>query len=202
MDAEAWNDRYGQQPLLWKPVANRLFTSLVDELPAGRALDLGAGEGGNAVWLAEQGWRVTAVDFSSEALKRMSGLARERGVKIETVEADVLAFQPTLEAFDLVALLYLQLPAAELHRVLDLSVDALAPGGTLIVIAHDVRNLEEGVGGPQDANVLLDTVAVTDQVTERLEVIRAETLTRSVEGQDRAALDALVVATKPQVSSA
>lgn len=200
MDAETWNQAYLQQPLIWKAAPNRLFSSLVAGLTPGKALDLGAGEGGNAVWLAEQGWSVTAVDFSTTALERAGALARDRGVELDLVEADVLSYQPEDAAFDLVALLYLQLPMDQLKDILKSAVRALAPDGHLIVIAHDVRNLEEGVGGPQDARVLLDPKSAVEQLAD-LEIVRTATVTRSVEGADRPALDALIVARRPSGTS-
>jgi hypothetical protein len=115
-------------------------------------------------------------------------------VTVRWEEADVLAWQPA-DTFDLVAVLYLQLPEAERRRALRIAVEAVRPGGTLLVVAHDTRNLDEGVGGPQDPTVLYtpsDVVADTVGSGSELIVERAETVERPVEGAGRPALDCLV----------
>ena len=111
---EDWNARYAQKELVWTAEPNRLFAAEVGGLAPGRALDLACGEGRNAVWLAERGWQVTGVDFSDVALAKAAELAASRGVEVEWVVADVLDYEPEPRAFDLVAVLYLQLPREEL----------------------------------------------------------------------------------------
>ena len=125
---EDWNARYAAKELVWTAEPNRLFASEVEALEPGRALDLACGEGRNAVWLADKGWRVTAVDFSDVALAKAERLAASRGVEIEWVLADVLDYEPERRAFDLVAQLYLQLPHDELVQANRSAADAVAPG--------------------------------------------------------------------------
>ena len=195
---EDWNARYAAKVLLWTAEPNRLFASEVEGLEPGRALDLACGEGRNAVWLAERGWRVTAVDFSDVALEKARRLAASRGVEVEWVVADLLAFEPDPRSFDLVALLYLQLPHEELERAVAAAAEAVAPGGTLIVLGHDTRNLTEGHGGPKDASVLYTPADVVRWVGD-LVVERADTVHRSVplEDGEAVALDAFVRARRP-----
>ena len=195
---EDWNARYAAKELLWTAEPNRLFASEVEGLEPGRALDLACGEGRNAVWLAERGWRVTAVDFSDVALEKARRLAASRGVEVEWVVADLLAFEPDPRSFDLVALLYLQLPHEELERAVAAAAEAVAPGGTLIVLGHDTRNLTEGHGGPKDASVLYTPADVVRWVGD-LVVERADTVHRSVplEDGEAVALDAFVHARRP-----
>ena len=195
---EDWNARYAAKELLWTAEPNRLFASEVEGLEPGRALDLACGEGRNAVWLAERGWRVTAVDFSDVALEKARRLAASRGVEVEWVVADLLAFEPDPRSFDLVALLYLQLPHEELERAVAAAAEAVAPGGTLIVLGHDTRNLTEGHGGPKDASVLYTPADVVRWVGD-LVVERADTVHRSVplEDGEAVALDAFVRARRP-----
>ena len=100
MDRHAWDDRYRDREWLWTVDANRFVVQEVTGLAAGKALDLAAGEGRNAVWLAKQGWDVTAVDFSSVALKRAGELALREGVEIATVAADLGEYVPEPGAFD------------------------------------------------------------------------------------------------------
>ena len=172
---EDWNARYAQKELVWSAKPNRLFAAEVAALSPGRALDLACGEGRNAVWLAERGWRVTGVDFSDVALAKAAELAASRGVEVEWVAADVLGYEPESHAFDLVVLLYLQLPRTELLHAVRTGAGAVAPGGTLVVLAHDTTNLTRGHGGPKDAAVLYtaeDVVpALGDLVVERAEAV-------------------------------
>jgi SAM-dependent methyltransferase len=192
---EDWNARYARKELLWTAQPNRLFATEVERLGPGRALDLACGEGRNAVWLAQRGWHVTGVDFSDVALAKAAELAASRGVEVDWVLADVLDHEPAPGAFDLVAVLYLQLPHDELARALRNAVRGVAPGGALVVLGHDTRNLTDGYGGPRDASVLFtpaDVVASLDGLT----VERAETVERTVTQDDgeAVALDAFVLA--------
>src|ERR1039457_818433 len=98
MDREAWNQRYADAELVWSADANRFLVEAVTALPPGRALDLGAGEGRNAIWLAERGWRVTAVDFSAIGLQKARRLAEARGVEVNWTEADLRSYTPSRRA--------------------------------------------------------------------------------------------------------
>jgi SAM-dependent methyltransferase len=195
---EDWNARYGGSKLLWTAEPNRLFASEVEELEPGRALDLACGEGRNAVWLAERGWRTTAVDFSDVALAKAAQLAASRGVEVEWVLADVLELVVEPRTFDLVAVLYLQLPHQQLVHALRVASDALAPGGVLVVLGHDTTNLADGYGGPKDAAVLFTPDDVVAELGG-LEIERAEQVRRVValEDGEAVAIDALVRARRP-----
>jgi SAM-dependent methyltransferase len=192
---EDWNERYSRKELVWTAEPNRLFAAEVDGLEPGRALDLACGEGRNAVWLAERGWRVTAVDFSDVALAKAERLASTRDVDVEWILADVLDHHPGRRAYDLVAVLYLQLPRDELARAVRRAAEAVAPGGTLIVLGHDATNLEDGYGGPKDAAVLFTPEDVVTEIGD-LVVERAEKVRRTVALADgeAVAIDALVLA--------
>jgi 2-polyprenyl-3-methyl-5-hydroxy-6-metoxy-1,4-benzoquinol methylase len=198
MDATAWDHRYSGSELVWSGEPNRTVAAEVGGLAPGRALDLAAGEGRNAVWLARQSWQVTAVDFSATGLDKARRLAEQHGVHIETLTADVTGFQPEPGRYDLVLVAYLQLPAPVLAPVLAAAADALAPGGTLLLVGHDRANLAEGVGGPQDPAVL-HTVADVTTALDGLRIVTAEQIRRpvQVEGTRRFAIDTLVRATRP-----
>jgi SAM-dependent methyltransferase len=190
---EDWNERYARKELVWTAEPNRRFASEVGGLEPGRALDLACGEGRNAVWLAERGWEVSGVDFSDVAIAKAKELAASRGVDVEWVVADVLEHEPGRRAFDLVTVLYLQLPRDELVRALRTAAGAVAPGGTLFVLGHDTTNIEHGHGGPKDSSVLFapeDVVpALGDLVVERAEKVRR---TVALEDGEATAIDALV----------
>jgi len=194
-----WNARYAQKELLWTAAPNRRFAEEVAGLAPGRALDLACGEGRNAVWLAERGWEVTGVDFSDVALVKAAQLATSRGVEVEWVVADVLDHDPVAGAFDLVVVLYLQLPREAMLRAIRGAARAVAPGGTLVVLAHDTTNLTAGHGGPKNASVLYTAEDVVPEL-RGLEVERAEAIERTVLLPDReaVAIDAFVRARRPR----
>ncbi len=194
----AWDQRYSGPDLVWGAGPNRFVTAEVTALPAGRAVDLGTGEGRNAIWLAERGWQVTAVDFSVAGLARAARLAAERGVSVDWVQADLLDYQPAPGAYDLVLVAYIHLPAAGLARVFRAAAAAVAPGGTLLVIGHDRDNITRGHGGPQDPGRLYTPAAVTAEL-DGLTVRRAEQVMRPVQTPEgeRTAIDTLVRAERP-----
>jgi SAM-dependent methyltransferase len=196
---EDWNARYAaKEELVWTAEPNRCFAGEVGGLEPGRALDVACGEGRNAVWLAERGWQVTAVDFSDVALGKGARLAETRGVEVDWIVADVLEYAPDPGGFDLVVVLYLQLVHEQFVRALRHAADALAPGGTLFVLGHDTTNLVDGYGGPKDVSVLFTPEDVTAAL-EGLVVQRAEKVERVVALDDgeATAIDALVRATRP-----
>lgn len=176
MDAEQWDERYAASDLVWSAEPNSFVVSLVDGLTPGSAIDVGAGEGRNALWLAEQGWQVTAVDFSSVAVER--GRARPGGDDVDWQVADITTYAPS-ETFDLVLLCYLHLPRRAMRRVLEHARSWVAPGGRLVLIGHAVRNLTDGVGGPDDVDRLQDeelyAAAAQGMVVERLEEVERDT---------------------------
>ena len=192
MDAGAWDERYAESDLLWGAEPNRLFAEVTRRLEPGRALDLAAGEGRNAIWLARQGWDVTAIDFSPVAVERGKAIARDLGAEVRFEVADLHDYEPEPGAFDLVAILYLHVDPDLRRTVHRRAAEALAPGGTLVVLGHDVRNIDEGVGGPQDPSILLSPALVSNDLSG-YEVERAETVTRTVAGEERDALDSLVI---------
>jgi SAM-dependent methyltransferase len=194
MDSAEWDARYAGAEVVWSAEPNRFVEQECRSLPPGRALDVAAGEGRNAIWLAGLGWQVVAVDFSAVALAKGQRIAERLGVAeaVAWVRADVRTWVPIPEAFDLVVVAYLHLPAADRLVVLEHAVTGLAPGGTLVVVSHDRVNLVSGVGGPQDPSVLYgpeDLIADLAFVGE-LTVERAATLERPTPAGT--ALDALV----------
>jgi 2-polyprenyl-3-methyl-5-hydroxy-6-metoxy-1,4-benzoquinol methylase len=193
VEREDWNAKHGEAGPLFGVEPNRFLVAEVGQLPPGRALDVACGAGRNAVWLAERGWAVTGVDFAEVALANARALAGERGVEVEWEQADLRDWQPAEAAFDLVVVLYLQLPAAELSAILARTASAVAPGGTLLVVGHDRENLNGGHGGPKDLAVLFTPAEVAREL-RGLEVEKAERVLRPVETEDGEAhaIDALV----------
>ncbi len=198
MDAHDWDDRYRGATHLWTERPNQLLVEEISGLKPGRALDLGAGEGRNAVWLAEQGWQVTAVDFSGVALERGAAAAKRSGVHVEWVPADLTEYTPAAAVFDLVVILYLHLQPAARRGVLERAAMALRPGGRLLIVGHDLENLAGGHGGPQEPSVLYTPDLIAAELPG-LTLARNETVKRQAHTHEgvATAFDTLVLAMKP-----
>ena len=198
VDSEDWNQRYEGGELLWTAQPNRFLVEEVADMAPGRALDVGCGEGRNAVWLAKQGWSVTGVDFSDVGLDKARRLAESEEVSVEWVLADLRTYQPETDAYDLVVVLYLHLPAPERRTVHAAAVRSLRPGGSLVVVGHDLTNLSDGYGGPQDPAILFTPDDVVEDLPT-LSILKATRVTRTVstDAGERTAVDALVRAVRP-----
>ncbi len=132
-----WDRRYGGDRV-WSGNPNGALVAEIAELAPGRALDVGAGEGGDAVWLAERGWAVTASDISGQGLARAAAEADRRGLAIECLHVDANAldaFEP--DRYDLVTSHYPAIPRTPDGRGVENLLAAVAPGGTLLVVHHD-----------------------------------------------------------------
>jgi SAM-dependent methyltransferase len=199
VEAADWDTRYAQHELVWGSDPNRWVVEQCADLPPGRALDLACGEGRNTIWLAGRGWAATGVDFSGVALARAAELADRAAPsgEVHWVQADLAGYLPEPQAYDLVLMAYLQLPAPERRRVVRAAAGALAPGGALLVIAHDSANLTDGVGGPQDPSVLYTVADLISDLRDRpdLTIVRAEPVLRPVSSGEvtRHAVDALLL---------
>ena len=201
MDRAAWDARYREKDLLWTAEPNRFLVEVASDLEPGVALDLAGGEGRNAVWLAERGWRVTVLDWSKVALDKGRTLAEARGVAADVtfMETDLLDWEPAQASADLVIVVYLQTPSPHRERVWRNAAAAVRTGGRLIVIGHDSSNLTDGYGGPQDSAVLFTADEVSAVLAGSLTVERSERVERPVEGEDgmHVALDNVTVAFRP-----
>src|SRR5664279_1299230 len=167
MDSASWDSRYQGRELVWTSEPNRFLVAEAEALAPGRAIDLACGEGRNAVWLAERGWQAVGADFSEVGLQKARELANRRGVNVEWVAADLLDYPPDPRAFDLVLVFYLQVPTAERLPILQAAAEAVAAGGTFLLVAHDSTNLEHGHGGPQDPDVLYTAHDVVTDIAGR-----------------------------------
>ncbi len=134
-EREFWNQAWAEHEDA-EPKADALLADEIKGLTPGRALDLGCGVGGNAVWLVEQGWQVTAVDFSDMAIEKARHLAEKHGVEVKFLVDDASTFQSEGE-FDLIATFYIQLPPEQRTAMLTRAKSLLAPSGTLLFIGHD-----------------------------------------------------------------
>lgn len=155
--SDFWDARYAaaaaSDDTVWSLEPNAWIAATVGDLTPGTAVDLGAGEGRNALWLASLGWRVTAVDFSSVGLETGRRRAESLGLEVTWVTADATTWVAP-HPVDLVVMAYLQLPVAAFAAAVARATESLTPGGTLALISHDRDNLTRGVGGPQDPAML------------------------------------------------
>ncbi len=149
---EYWDDRYGSAPTIWSGRPNPHLVDQVTGLAPGAALDVGCGEGADAIWLARSGWQVTGIDISQVALDRAAGVAAAAGAdvagRISWQQVDLLGWTPPDQQFDLVSAQFMHLPRpalAALHRGL---AAAVRPGGTLLIVGHHPSDLQTSMGRP------------------------------------------------------
>ena len=193
MDATMWNDRYGASELIWGKGPNQFLAPLVEDLTPGRALDVASGEGRNAIWLARQGWDVTAVDFSQTGIDKARTLASD--TVVDWVVGDVTSYEPD-GVFDLVVVFYLHLMPSDLADAFSMATAALAPGGTFFGVGHALANLTDGYGGPAHPEVLWTEELIAPMV-EGLSVVELGERLRPVPDADATAIDLVVHATAP-----
>ena len=204
MDSAGWDARYAESDLVWSAEPNLFVAQTTAEFPPGRALDVAGGEGRNALWLADSGWDVTVVDFSTVAVgraERLWALREQQRGSVTGRVGDVTEGPWPSAAFELVVIAYLHLPPPQRRSMLRHSARAVTPGGHLLVVAHHSDNLTSGYGGPQDPALLYTPEdVVADVEGTGLVIVRAETVIRELHRDDgpQQALDALVLAVLPE----
>jgi SAM-dependent methyltransferase len=171
MDAPSWDEMYRCSDQVFSGNPNPVLVTEVSGLPPGRALDVGCGEGADALWLARRGWRVTAVDIAATALARAAGTGTDVADRVTWTRADLTTTAPG-GVFDLVSVHYFPLPRRPDHSALRGLLAAVAPGGTLLFATHHLADLSPRPGfdpgdyyQPDDIAPLLDD-AWTVQVHE------------------------------------
>lgn len=199
MDAEEWDRRYAAKPRVFSERPTPFLVELTAGLEPGRALDLGAGEGRHAVWLASHGWHVTAVDQSRVALEKAERWARSEGVRVDTVQANVLVHEPAARSFQLVLIAYMHPSPEEREVLFPRAANAVAPGGYLLVVGRHLNDLgRDNHRGPPDPDRRFTPERLAGPF-HGLEVLRREARWRKVDDDlgPEAVLDALVWARRP-----
>ena len=193
--AAFWDRRYGEAGRLWSQNANALLVEFASDLPPGRALDIGAGEGRNAIWLAKAGWEVTALDVSSVGLDRAAQGAAEEGVALELVAGDWREYAAP-SPIDLAVISFMHPHPGERATMFERARASLVPGGHLFTVGVDVS--EHGRRGPPDP----DRLYTPERLREALsgfEVLRCEPVAYEGESRDgrRSVLDVVAIAQRP-----
>ncbi len=156
----------------------------------GRAIDVAAGEGRHALWLASRGWEVVAVDFSEVALRRAQARARADALAVGFVVADVHTMRLPPARFDLVLAAFFHPRPSERPALYPAMAGAVAPGGSLLLVSYDKANLTEGAGGPRDPDFLLDPPALAEELEALgLDVTRADTVRSRATAADGTEVD-------------
>jgi SAM-dependent methyltransferase len=144
---EYWEERYGAPGYTWSGNPNPVLVTEASDLPPGRALDIGSGEGGDAMWLAARGWIVTGVDLAEAALEKARRHAEsvdpDSAARIDWQQHDLTEWAPERGAFDLVSSQFMHLPQPHRDALFRALADAVAPGGTLLVVGHDAADAHE-----------------------------------------------------------
>lgn len=159
-DREFWEDRYRSAPQVWSGRPNRQLVDEVGDLAPGRALDVACGEGGDALWLAGRGWVVTAVDLAQTALDRVAAAAAQAGpevaARVRTERVDIAGWDAGEGGYDLVTTHFLHLPPEVRAVAFARMARAVAPGGTLLVVAHHASDLRTTIGRPDLPELFFD----------------------------------------------
>jgi len=170
-DESFWDERYrqhGEHASVWSGEPNAQLVAEVADLTPGSALDVGAGEGADAAWLARRGWRVTAVDISSVALARAAAAVQdepETAARITWQHQDLTASPPPAGTFDLVSAQFLHLPAPQRDGVYSRLAASVAPGGTLLIVGHHPSDLDTSVRRPSTPGLLF----TAEEIAARLD---------------------------------
>jgi SAM-dependent methyltransferase len=175
--AEFWDERYGSSPALWSGHVNAVVMTETEMLSPGTALDVGCGEGGDALWLAARGWRVDGVDVSQVALDRAARHAGEAGPEIDErltwTRRDLLAWRPPEAAYDLVTVSFMHLPGGNRRLVYDALAGAVAVGGSFLVAAHSPLDIDV-VPRPHEPDLYFTAEELAAALDDRWEVVTAE----------------------------
>ncbi|KAF4407865.1 class I SAM-dependent methyltransferase [Streptomyces lycii] len=180
MDTQFWDEMYRSRDQVFSGRPNGVLVTEVTGLPPGQALDVGCGEGADALWLARHGWQVTAVDVSRTALER--GAAADVADRVAWSRADLTVTPPPAAAFDLVSAQYFPLPRRPGHTALRGLLDAVAPGGTLLFVSHDLTDLPPHREGSPDPADYYQPAEVAGLLDGDWTVLADETRPRTVPG--------------------
>jgi SAM-dependent methyltransferase len=189
---EMWNQRYDGEEYIYGVTPNDFLKENAHLIPKGHLLCVADGEGRNSVYLAEEGWEVTAVDISEVGIAKNRALAALRNVTVNTHIADIMDFDLGTDRWSGVVSIFAHMPPAlrlNLHQRL---IAALSPGGVLILEAYTPDQIGRGTGGPNNPEMLM-TVADLQRELSPLEIIHSQEIVREVvEGPGHSGMGAVV----------
>jgi SAM-dependent methyltransferase len=200
MDPSTWNQRYSEPGYAYGIAPNEFLVFAAQNIPPGRVLSLGEGEGRNAVFLAERGYEVLAVDSSSVGLAKAQELAGQKGVTISTQQADLADFSIEADTWDGIISIFCHLPPEIRKPLYRKVVRGLKPGGVLVLESYTPNQLNFGTGGPKEPDRLLTLSDVKLELTG-LDFVHAVETERTIrEGSYHSGLSAVVqiIGIKPQ----
>lgn len=197
-DKESWEERYRAHSAIWSGRPNPQLVAEASDLPPGTALDAGCGEGADALWLAERGWQVTGADFATTALERAAVHADAAGVKVDWVHADLVSWTPPAQ-FDLVSSHYMHLPGDDRMTAFARLAEAVAPGGTLLIVGHHESDLHTTIQRPNIPGMFFTAEEVADSLGDGWEIQTADArprLAADPDGHEITIRDAILRARK------
>jgi len=202
-----WNERYRSSSHVWSGDPNPQLVAEIADLALGRALDVGCGEGADAIWLAQRGWSVVATDISRVALERGAQHARDSdpaaSARIDWLQADLLLRPPEPDSFDLVSAQFMQLPPEARAWLFTALAAAVRAGGTLLVVGHHPSDLATGVPRPPMPDLFYSSDEVAGLLDDSWTVVVNEARPRPAttpEGIEVTIHDAVLFATRPTVT--
>lgn len=166
--AEFWDERYRSHVAVWSGQPNPQLVAEMSDVAPGSALDVGSGEGADAIWMAGRGWEVTAMDFSVVALQRGAAHAELLGTdvaeRIRWVQENILTWTPTERSFDLVSSQFMHQPLDSRRALFAGLAAAVAPGGTLLIVGHHPSDLESGAHRPPEPDLFYTAEEVANSL--------------------------------------
>jgi SAM-dependent methyltransferase len=203
-DQAFWDERYRSHTAVWSGRPNPQLVTETADLAPGAALDVGSGEGADALWLASRGWQVTAVDFSTTALQRGAAHAEALGAdvieRIHWVHADLTIWAPTEGSFDLVSAQFIHLPAQQREALFHRLAVSVTPGGTLLVVGHHPTDLQTTMPRPNMPDLFFTAEEIADSLdADQWDVLVADAKPRRAnnpEGQEITIHDTVLRARK------
>lgn len=188
MDETFWDDRYRSAPALWSGRPNATLVAEAASWEPGTAIDVGAGEGADAIWLAERGWTVTAQELSSVALERgrahASDLGAEIAERITWLHGDLAALALAPASFDLVTSHYVHLASGERETLVRSLAELVAPGGRLMIVAHHPSDLATTIRRPRRPDLFSTAAQLGALLDDRFRIEVSEARPRQIVDQD------------------
>lgn len=198
-----WDDRYRQRTRIWSGDPNRQLVAVAADLPPGKALDVGCGEGADAVWLASRGWDVLGIDVSEVALSRArihtEELEASVAARLEWQQVDLLTSPELPGGLGLVSIQFMHLPEPERSRIFSSLSTLVGVGGSLLIVAHDPSDLHSSVGRPHQADLFHTPQQIAELLDDSWDIRICESrprVERTSDGRDVAISDAVLHAVR------